>query len=140
MKKFRVADLKVITPNYQYEYKNWVFFATDWTHALHRAKERHKDLCLLAAGVNPEDYIGKPLYVVYGPTCFPQLVLLKVMKSQHNDDLNVWGYSVYRNLSGFRTLGISLHNFVTTRENARFYTTREYAFERLAELIPEDTK
>ena len=135
-KKFKLSDLKVITHNHQYEYKNWIFFADDWTHALQRAKERYKDLCKLAMGVDPTKQIDKPLWVVSGPSCFPQLTLVTI-KNHPTCGLTVWGWSIYRRCRGFRTIGLSLSAYIGQNENAKFYLNRQHAFDRLADLIPE---
>ncbi len=52
------------------------------------------------------DHHGKPLWVVYGPDCFPSMICCKL--TMNSGELTIWGFSRYRRQGGFRTLGISL--------------------------------
>lgn len=75
----------------------------------------------------------KPLWVVYGVDCFPSLLLCKV-----NDHATcgptIWGYSIYKRIPGFRTLGLSLKEWMAREEKPRFFDTQAEAFGLLAKL------
>lgn len=47
--------------------------------------------------------VNRPLWVVYGPDCFPSILSCKLKYSKQI--LTIWGYSIYRRSPGFRTLG-----------------------------------
>jgi hypothetical protein len=133
--KFKKSDIKTITHNHQYEYKGWVFFAYSREDAYRKAYLRHEELELLAEGVDPKEHLDTPLWIVYGPDCFPHLLLAKV-----RSDLTIWGWSIWRRQPGFRTLGMNLQTWIDREENPRFFLNRADAFARLAELIPEVVK
>lgn len=134
--KFKKSDIKTITPNHQYEYKKWVFFAYSREDAYRKAFLRYEELEKLAQGVNPKDYLDTPLWVVHGPDCFPRLLLVMIL-NHYQCGLTIWGWSIYRRQPGFRALGMSLYTWIDREENPRFYLNRADAFARLAELIPE---
>ena len=86
--------------------------------------------------VNDEANWNKPLWLVYGHKCFPQLLCCKL---NFSGALNIWGYSVYRGEPGFRTLGRDLHAWIREcREKGyelfEFYDDQEQALDRLRKL------
>jgi hypothetical protein len=135
-RKFKKTEVKVITHNHQYEYKNWVFFAHNMKHAQELALGRWEELRILAEGIDPKEYLDRSLWVVYGPDCFPQLMLVKII-NHPQCGLGIWGWSIFRRQPGFRTLGMSLYTWIAREYNPRFYLTRADALARLCDLIPE---
>ena len=89
--------------------------------------------------VNPSDRIniGVVLWCVYGPSCFPQVMCCKVIPSPREQytPLTIWGYSVYRNSPGFRTLGIHFVKWMRDNPEAKFFRVRNEALAYLANLI-----
>ena len=79
--------------------------------------------------ISPLDpaHADKPLWCVYGPTCFPTMICCKIKSG------NIWGYSVYKRQPGFRTLGISLEAF-GQHDNPKFYATQADAVARISSI------
>ena len=88
---------------------------------------------------------GKPLWVVFGEECFPEIICCKLMayseshallpigtKSPH---VCIWGYSTYRGESGFRTLGANLKMWSSRSGlGPLFFDTQAEALDKLREL------
>lgn len=88
---------------------------------------------------------GKPLWVVYGDKCFPQLLCAKLLAYTADHQLLragvagprvcIWGYSVYRRQPGFRTLGIEVGEWVKRSSfEPMFFDVQEEALEILRKL------
>lgn len=80
---------------------------------------------------------NKPLWVIYGPDCFPSILACKLkQKAEH---VVIWGYSIYRRSPGFRTLGLQVEAWVErvradTGMVPEFYDDHEEALEKIRKL------
>ena len=105
--------------------------------------------------INPMDpaHHGKPLWVVYGPTCFPSIVCAKLFAytaehvllpvGQAGPNVCIWGYSVHKRVPGFRTLGLDVNKWSARDKPApRFYTDQGEALADLQRITTpkEDRK
>ena len=76
-----------------------------------------------------------PFWVVYGPQCFPQSFCAVLVDYNHGlPDTAIWGYSVYKGVPGFRTLGQDVYTWIEKHE-ARLFETRDGALSYLLELL-----
>lgn len=82
--------------------------------------------------------VGVELYCVYGPNCFPSIFSCVIR--QHITGKCVWGYSVYKRVPGFRTIGHHIGDFLNRYKNAVFFDKQEYALEYLSKLITPKIK
>lgn len=82
-----------------------------------------------------DEHHGKILWCVYGTYCFPTVFTCIVKRNinWYNRPI-VWGYSEYRRSPGFRTLGTEVEKWAADHD-AKFFETKEGAFEYLASLI-----
>lgn len=87
--------------------------------------------------LNDQNNWEKPLFVVYGPDSFPTMFCCKicVRPTYPNGKPCIWGFSVWRRVPGFRTLGVELEGWLDAHPNARFYLTQDEAFEDLKGLF-----
>ena len=82
---------------------------------------------------------NQTLWCVYGFESFPEIICCKIVPHPEFRPI-IWGYSVYRGVPGFRTLGQNVINWQRGLEERfghtmfEFYTTQEEALERLREL------
>lgn len=85
--------------------------------------------------INPSlpKYRDVPLWVVYGPDCFPTMICAKVL-DHPTCGLTIWGYSIYRRQPGFRTLGVSLRNWRKEVERPKFFEAQVHALSHLANI------
>jgi len=95
--------------------------------------------------IDPTDpaHHEKTLWVVHGPTCQPSIVCAQLRAysadfnllpvGQAGDHVCIWGYSVYKRVPGFRTLGIRLSKF-EGEHKARYYTEQEEALSYLRKI------
>lgn len=76
-----------------------------------------------------------PMWVVYGPSCFPTLFCCMVNNPQRAG-LTIWGYSVWKRQPGFRTLGVNLQEWRDRPEvkPARFFATQDDALQYLGKI------
>jgi hypothetical protein len=91
--------------------------------------------------INPLDPTNhdRPLWLVYGVECQPQIVCCKIMMCGEPDDLKptIWGFSVYKGVPGFRTMGHSLKGWMRNMGKSHgwnmfeFYDLQESALTRL---------
>jgi len=90
---------------------------------------------LETTAINPFDpvYWDKPLWAVYGYECFPSIVCLKVNNASGTP--SVWGYSLYRNTAGFRTLGQGLQTWSDNHNMAFFFDDQQNAMAYLNHII-----
>ncbi len=82
---------------------------------------------------NSVEYMDIPLWVVYGADCFPSLLLCEITIPTGQKP-TIWGYSVYRNKGGFRTLGIQLSDWIERETNPRFFDNQAEAIELLKKI------
>jgi len=75
-----------------------------------------------------------PLWVVYGYDSFPSILCCKIWPSRGDGVLYIWGYSVYRNSPGFRTLGQSAVNWALSVPNVKFFDDQDEALAYLKQL------
>lgn len=73
-----------------------------------------------------------PLWCVMGPKCFPTLFCCRI--STKTGKPVVWGYSVYEDQPGFRTLGIALRAYMEAHPEALFYRVQKDALARIYAL------
>lgn len=82
------------------------------------------------------NYTDRPLWCVYGPSCFPTLFCCKI-KLQDIDisefDYCIWGYSVYKRKPGFRTLGRAVKPWAK-QNDAKFFLDQEDALAFLQKI------
>lgn len=86
---------------------------------------------------------NQPLWVVYGADCFPAILCCKVVwgGTRANPGQVIWGYSVYKGVPGFRTLGIKLSTWMERSDfMPRFYTDQELALQDLRKLTTPKKK
>lgn len=93
---------------------------------------RNKDYGQLTYDQVPLD---TPLWCVYGHECCPTVLSCAVFKSNYNGSINIWGYSVYKNSPGYRTLGQDLKVWCE-KQNPRpvFFTDQDKALDYLKDL------
>lgn len=82
--------------------------------------------------IDPLLFIDQPLWCVYGYDCFPSIICCKVSKAAGSPA--IWGYSVWKRVPGFRTLGQDLDHFCSRHEMARFFNEQEKAIAYLAKI------
>ena len=75
----------------------------------------------------------KPLWVIYDYDCFPSIVCLKINNASGTP--SVWGYSLYRNTAGFRTLGQGLSTWMGKSEMVLFFDVQEHAMAYLNFIV-----
>lgn len=82
-----------------------------------------------------------------GPKCAPSILCFRLSRSalEENKIVNIWGYSVYKGVPGFRTLGVPFAKWIeeeTERAcgtSPRFYLSLDDALERLRKILtPEE--
>jgi hypothetical protein len=83
--------------------------------------------------VEPTEHLDTPLWVVYGPDCFPTMFCCKVL-NHPTCGLVIWGYSVYRRQPGFRTLGQGLQAWLEAHEKPKFFARQDGALQHLAKI------
>ena len=83
-------------------------------------KSKYIDIALAAGEIDPRDpkNHGHPIWVTTGPACCPSIVCAQLLAYSATHALLpvgrsgpivcIWGYSVYRRVPGFRTLGKSI--------------------------------
>jgi len=68
-----------------------------------------------------EQYVDVPVWCVYGPSSFPVIICCKIRRDVHTAGLlNIWGYSIYGGIPGFRTIGRDLRSWIIEEED-RFH-------------------
>ena len=90
---------------------------------------------LAAKQINEFDPVNwdKPLWVIHGYECFPSIVCLKINNASGTPA--VWGYSLYRNTAGFRTMGQHLSKWREQSEMVLFFDVQEHAMDYLNHII-----
>jgi hypothetical protein len=84
---------------------------------------------------NQDKYLEHPLWCVYGPDCFPTLLCFKLRYQDVGgyNDICIWGYSVYKKVPGFRTLGTIFSKWA--KENSpKIFDSQEQALEYLKKI------
>ena len=91
--------------------------------------------------INPLDPTNhdRPLWLVYGVECQPQIVCCKIMMCGEPDDLQptIWGFRVYEGVPGFRTIGRYLKEWMEIMQEQygwdmwEFYSDQDAALTRL---------
>lgn len=76
---------------------------------------------------------NKPLFVVYGSTGFPQMLCCKIHPAR--GEATIWGFSTFRRVPGFRTLGFRLEVWIAQEHKPRFYLSQEEAFDDIRGLF-----
>lgn len=106
------------------------------------ADEDRTDKATGVVEIDPADpyWHGRPLWVVYGPKCSPTFIAAKLRAYTEKHVLLpigysgpvvcIWGYSVYKRVPGFRTLGIS----VTELEKPHLFADQDEALAYLKKL------
>ena len=77
--------------------------------------------------------VETPFWVILGPDCFPEIFCAKL-----NDVTGprvIWGYSIYKNAGGFRTLGQDFSSWVGGHAGAKFFLIQADAMEYLNRLV-----
>lgn len=82
--------------------------------------------------------LGVPLWIIYGSTGWPQMICVAA-KRHELPRIAVWGYSVYRNSPGFRTLGQDPYVYFAG-QNAYVFTNIDSAMEHLKSQITPKKK
>lgn len=87
--------------------------------------------------INPAEHFDTPLWCVYGPDCNPMFICCKVV-NQPTYGPTIWGYSVYKNTPGFRTIGQTIKGYFEDMEkrfgwdpNPQFFLNQEAALDYL---------
>lgn len=86
---------------------------------------------------------NKPLWCVYGPDCFPSVLLCKLSdKAGPQYSPSIWGYSIYKGVAGFRTLGRYLETWMEedANEGAVFWDEKRYALAHLDAILEPRTE
>ncbi len=76
-------------------------------------------------------YWQRPLWIVYGRECFPQLLCCKLNMTE---TLDIWGYSIYKRSPGFRTLGLNYHKWAATHAMCFVFAEQQHALDVLKEI------
>ena len=82
--------------------------------------------------LNPESWY-KPLWVVYGHKAFPSIICCKL--NQRDGEVHIWGYSVWKNQGGFRTLGTNVVTWMKQYELVKFFDKQELAIAYITQLV-----
>lgn len=85
----------------------------------------------------PEHW-GKSLWCVYGPTSFPTMICFRIRCTDSYGPI-IWGFSIYRRVPGFRTLGQRLETWREGKD-AHFFETQDEALEYLKSLFAKVSK
>lgn len=81
-----------------------------------------------------KEFIDTPLWCIYGPECFPVIFCCKISDTVHETPSPViWGYSVYKEIPGFRTLGRHLTEWIEEVKN--LFGTEPIFFNRQDEAL-----
>lgn len=96
---------------------------------------------------NPVDntFHDKPVWVVYGHDCFPQIICCKLESKLHGYTV-IWGYSIYRRSPGFRTMGRDVLAWMAEMQKTysyslfEFYSEHDEAIDRIRELTTPKVK
>lgn len=89
---------------------------------------------------------GKPLWVVYGSSAFPEIICAKLRAYAQNHTLLplgarghhvcIWGYSVWKGEPGFRTLGVDVAVWAKqSHSKPVFFDEQSEALEHLRKLL-----
>jgi hypothetical protein len=90
---------------------------------------------LRAAAIDPYDPVNwdKPLWVIYDYECFPSMLCCKINAATGTPC--IWGYSVYKNSPGFRTIGTHLIKWMfKSHEVPRFFDIQVAAINYLIHI------
>ncbi len=92
--------------------------------------------------IDPRDpyWHGRPLWVIYGPKCHPTFICAKLRAydaahiiqpvGRPGANVCIWGYSVYRRVPGFRTMGTGIE----TLDDPHFFSVQDEALSYLRKL------
>lgn len=81
--------------------------------------------------VDWREHIDKPLWCIYGVECFAHFFCCKITHGYKGP--NIWGFSVYKRQSGFRTLGVNAEKWIAEQGYpVRFFANQADALEWLA--------
>jgi hypothetical protein len=82
--------------------------------------------------VLPVMHVDVPLWCIYGPKSFPTTICCMIKRggADQRSTLILWGYSIYRNTPGFRTLGVELGRW-SSDNDPTFFTDQDKAMEYL---------
>ena len=78
------------------------------------------------------DSADKVLWCVYGHTYWPQIMCCKL--HDYEGDRNIWGYSVWKNKPGFRTLGKRLSEWYSSHDLCLFFDDQQLALDYLKKI------
>lgn len=81
---------------------------------------------------NAPESAGKVLWCVYGHTFWPQLLCCKL--HDYEGDRNIWGYSIWKNKPGFRTLGQRLATWYASHDLCLFFDDQQLALDYLKKI------
>lgn len=93
--------------------------------------------------VDPLEYIGVPMWCIYGHDCFPSVVCCLLSEYEHpveGKQIVIRGYSVYRREPGFRTMGRTLDSWRQSnkeygRELEKWFINQQKAMLYLNKLV-----
>lgn len=87
--------------------------------------------------IDPLDpkYFGIPLWFVYGYECFPSMFCARIKPDQHTQGQPpvIWGYSVYKRVPGFRTLGVRAAEWIA-KNGADAFAEQQHALDYLKKI------
>lgn len=103
--------------------------------ATNKKSDKVIDKELRGSAVNPFDPINwnKPLWVVYGSKYHPSVLCCKI--SNASGYTCIWGYSVWSNSAGFRTLGQDLTKWMDKSEEVLFFDMQLIAIAYLTFIL-----
>jgi hypothetical protein len=83
-----------------------------------------------------ENYQDEPLWCIYGESKYwPCILTCKLITPGHNNSLNIWGYSVWKDTPGFRTLGIPVQEWNKRHKFIKYFDDQKEALKYLSKLI-----
>ena len=83
--------------------------------------------------IAPSVLFNRPVWIVYGIKCEPSIICARLI-THPADVVNIWGYSVYEGVPGFRTLGQELQTWAKQHDLCVLYDNQEKALQRLRKL------
>lgn len=84
--------------------------------------------------VYPANHLNTPLWCVYGYDSFPSIICCMINQTSPGSEFAIWGYSVWKNAGGFRTLGVDALKWADA-QNAHFFLEKEQAMAYLDKLV-----
>lgn len=83
--------------------------------------------------VYPANHLRTPLWCVYGSTAYPSMICCMINQDSAKN-FTIWGYSKWKNVGGFRTMGVEVLKWADDND-AHFFSEKEHALEYVSKLL-----